>query len=196
MDWRILHAINGLAARHPWLGHAFQWLEKLSLPVFAAATVALWLLARPGGHRRWKLACVSALAAAALGLLVNKVLAQVWDRQRPFVDHPADRVFGAHKADTSFPSDHASASFAIATAVLCFHRRVGLAFLLAAALVAVGRLVTGVHYPLDVLVGCLVGIASGLLVVRLARPLAERVVRLLEPATDRLLAPFWRLRRR
>jgi len=52
----------------------------------------------------------------------------------------------------------------------------------------------GAHYPLDVLAGCLVGLAAALLLARVARPLIDRLVGIVERATDPLLAPFWRLR--
>jgi undecaprenyl-diphosphatase len=98
------------------------------------------------------------------------------------------------RAAPSFPSDHASAAFAIAFAVFLFDRIVGSIFLAAAVLIGVGRVFIGAHYPADVLAGCLVGLASTLLVARLAKPGTERVVRLLERITDPVLALVWRSR--
>jgi len=71
---------------------------------------------------------------------------------------------------------------------------VGSVFLAAAVVIGAGRVFIGAHYPLDVLAGSLVGLASALLLVRVARPLVDRLVRLVERATDPLLAPLWRLR--
>ena len=193
MDYRLYHRINEFAADHPWLGHAAATLESWAIPLFAVATVALWLFARPGGDRKWKLACGSALASAALALLANQVIAHIWTRTRPYVDHPDARVFVARSHDPSFPSDHASAAFAIAVAVFLFDRVVGAIFLAAATLVAAGRVVAGVHYPSDVLAGALVGTAAALLVVRIARPLIDRIVSAVERLTDPILARAWRL---
>jgi undecaprenyl-diphosphatase len=122
------------------------------------------------------------------------VNARIWPRQRPFAAHPAAHVWGSRSQDPSFPSDHASAAFAIACAVFLFDQVVGSVFLAAAAVIGVGRVFIGAHYPLDVLGGCLVGLASALLLSRVARPLIERLVRLVERITDPLLAPLWRLR--
>ena len=193
MDYRLYHRINELAADHPWLGHLAAAIETWSIPLFAAATVALWLLARPGADRKWKLASASALASAALALLVNQALAHLWSRARPYAAHPDARVFASRSHDPSFPSDHASAAFAIAVAVFLFDRVVGGVFLAAATVIATGRVVAGVHYPADVLAGALVGTAAALLVVRLARPLVERVVRVVERLTDPLVARLRRL---
>jgi membrane-associated phospholipid phosphatase len=193
VDYRLYHWINSLAVSHPWLGHAAATLETWSIPAFAIATVALWLFARPGGDRKWKLACGSALAAAALALIANQAVAHVWNRARPYTAHPDATVFTARSHDPSFPSDHASAAFAIAVAVFLFDRLIGGIFLVAALAIAIGRVVAGVHYPADVLAGFLVGTAAALVVVRLGRPLIDRAVRLVERVTDPVLALAWRL---
>lgn len=195
-DYRIYHAINQFVYEHAWLGRGLNGVETWTVPVIAVATLALWLLARPGGSRKWKLASACALGSAALALLINQAIGKIWHRQRPFASHPGAHVWGGRSHDPSFPSDHASAAFGIAFAVFYFDRVVGSVFLAAAVVIGAGRVFIGAHYPLDVLAGCLVGLASALLLVRVATPLIEWLVRLVERATDRLLAPLWHLRAR
>jgi undecaprenyl-diphosphatase len=192
MDWTLYHAVNELVLDDSWIGRALSALESWSVPLLAAATFALWLFARPGASRRWKLACASALASSGVALLINQVISHLWNRARPFMAHQSAHVWGPRSHDASFPSDHASAAFSIAFAVFLFDRLVGSLFLAAAGVISVGRVFIGVHYPSDVIAGCLIGLASALLVVRLLRPLIERVVRLVERVTDPLLASMWR----
>src|SRR5438093_190278 len=80
---------------HAWIGRAFNDFETWAVPVFAVATFALWLLARPGGNPKWKLASASALASAALALIVNQVIGKLWHRERPFATHPSAHVWGS-----------------------------------------------------------------------------------------------------
>jgi undecaprenyl-diphosphatase len=101
-------------------------------------------------------------------------------------------VWGGRSHDPSFPSDHASAAFAIAFAVFIFDRRVGALFLGAATVIGTGRIVVGAHYPADVLAGALVGLGSAVLVTRLARPVVVPIVRLVERVSDPIIAPLWR----
>src|SRR5690242_10402338 len=114
VDWRVYHAINDFVARHSWLGDVFKQVERIGPVLIGAAAVLLWLLARPGSERKWKLAASSSLAAAALGLLVNRIIAAGWDRARPFEAHHVAHIWGARSTDPSFPSDHSSAAFGIA----------------------------------------------------------------------------------
>jgi undecaprenyl-diphosphatase len=191
MDWRLYHWVNGIVRHHTWLAHVFNAVETVGVVVIALAAFGLWLLARPGGSSRWKLASASALAAGALGLLVNQVIGRFWDRPRPFAAHPGVYTL-SHSHDPSFPSDHASAAFGIAAAVLFLDATVGAAFILLAALIAVGRVVIGAHYPGDVLAGAAVGILCAAFIVFVARPVIAFLVGIVERATDPLTAPAWR----
>jgi undecaprenyl-diphosphatase len=192
MDWRVYHAVNSFTAHHSWLGSLFRFIETYGTILIAVAAVALWLLARPGGDRKWKLAAGSALGAAALALLVNRIISSGWHRDRPYVTHHVAHIWGPRKTDASFPSDHSSAAFAIAVAVLLIDPVVGALFLVLAILIAVGRVIVGEHYPLDALTGAAIGTVSAVVVVRYARPLIAWLVRLVERVTDPVLALVWR----
>ena len=100
----------------------------------------------------------------------------IWDRPRPFEAHPGLHMFVARSGDPSFPSDHATAAFAIAVSVLLRNRRIGLVVLALAVAVALSRLVVGAHYPSDVIGGALVG--SGAALILWIEPLRSLIDRL------------------
>jgi membrane-associated phospholipid phosphatase len=184
--------VNAGVATRDWLEDPVTALAELAVPLYALATVGLWLLARPFGNPRWKLASSSALVAAAIALAANQVIANLWDRPRPFTAHPAStHVLSARTTDPSVPSDHAAAAFAIAFAVLAFSRRAGAVFLAAATLIGLSRIALGMHYPTDVLAGALVGFGAATLVTTLGRPWVARLVDLVSRVTDPLLRPVW-----
>ena len=191
MDWHLYRAIYGVSLHHHWVGTLFSWVEQASIPFMVVTTLALWLLARPGGSRKWKLATASALAAAALALVTNRLIAALWFRERPFLSHRIAHPW-IDTRDASFPSDHSSASFAIAFAVVCFDPLIGGLFLAAATTIAVGRLFIGAHYPGDVAAGLLVGLVSAVIVTRFARRPVIATVSLVERLTDPMLRPLWR----
>jgi undecaprenyl-diphosphatase len=59
----------------------------------------------------------------------------------------------------SFPSGHASFFFALAFAIFFFHKRVGWVFLSAALVIGLARIAGGVHFPIDILGGAVLGYA-------------------------------------
>jgi undecaprenyl-diphosphatase len=194
VDWRVYHSINDFVWRHHWLGSLFKAIETYGTILIAVAAFALWFFARPGGDRKWKLAAGSALGAAALGIVINRIIAALYHRDRPFIAHPSAHVFGPHKTDPSMPSDHATAALAIAVAVLLIDTGVGLVFLALAVLIAIGRVIIGEHYPGDVLVSTVVALVAAFVVVRLGRPVIAFIIRIVERVTDPLLAHVWRTR--
>jgi undecaprenyl-diphosphatase len=112
-------------------------------------------------------ACVwaSDLAASLLKVIV--------DRPRPFDRIPeADPLLGGIVGN-SFPSGHAATSAAGALALSLIAPRAAPYFALLAGGIAFSRVYVGVHYPLDVIAGALLGFAmAGVVfgVVRLLRP--------------------------
>jgi undecaprenyl-diphosphatase len=106
---------------------------------------------------------VAAGFSALLALGIAQLIADLWARPRPYVSHPAAHLFIAPSHDPSFPSDHATAAFAIAVAILLRHRKAGWVALALAVVVSVSRVAVGTHYPGDVAAGAAVGTAAALL---------------------------------
>jgi undecaprenyl-diphosphatase len=194
VDWRLYKAIYDISLDHHWVGDVFNVIEKASIPAMVIGTIALWFFARPGGDRKWKLAAGSGLAAAALAVAVDQIVYAIHDRARPYEAHQISHPWTS-KTDPSFPSDHASASLAIAFAVLMFDPIAGAVFVVAAVLIAVGRILIGAHYPGDVAASLVVAAVSALVVVRLGRPVVAFLVRIVERLTDPLVGRIWRASR-
>ncbi|MBV6457190.1 MAG: hypothetical protein HONBIEJF_00297 [Fimbriimonadaceae bacterium] len=177
--FRAIH--EGL--REPWLdpivraititglGHVQALVLLGSLIVFRAHRKAIWF------------AGVSGILAGILRALLVRPM----DRQRPSnfeFARPMEDVFG----NSSFPSGHATGSFAIATA-LCLalrgtrHAWVGYAAIFWASLVAFSRVYVGVHFITDVIAGaCLGALSAGLVHIALADRILGRATG--DPAAD------------
>jgi undecaprenyl-diphosphatase len=70
---------------------------------------------------------------------------------------------------SSFPSTHAATSFACATVLSALAPRAAPVFFALAAAIAYSRLYVGVHWPLDVVVGAALGVATALLLLGAVR---------------------------
>jgi len=169
VDYQISEAFNHFAIRHDGFEDMMRLYAICSQYLFvllvASVTIA-GLVARTGF---WRNAGVLAGVSAAAALLIAQLISRIADRPRPFLAHRGIHDFLQHAPDPGMPSDHATAGFAIATAILLVHRRTGVLALIAAAVMVAGRVVLGVHYPSDVLVGAALGAASASAVAFLAR---------------------------
>lgn len=166
-DLTVFHAINGLAGRYPLLDGLGVALTVFAPELFGAMFLVLWVIPsaeRP--HRRR--AIVYALAAGVLALIINAVIASAFDRLRPFAVLPDVHLLVDHDPRASFPSDHASGSFALAATMVQGGRQIGWGFWVFSALVGLSRLYVGVHWPTDILGSIAVGLLSAILVSRVS----------------------------
>jgi undecaprenyl-diphosphatase len=178
MDTSLLHAVNDLFARHDGiLEDPVLAYTNASLKLFLGMLVIAFVVVA-GRHRRGvQRAVVAAGLSAGLALAIAQVISRLVDRPRPFVAHPDTvHLFAHHVADAGFPSDHTTAAFAIAVALLLRFRVWGAVVLAFAIVLAIGRVGLAVHYPTDVVAGAALGTVSALaLWTQPARDLLQRL---------------------
>jgi len=155
--------------RAGWLNPFFEGLSyagRLGL-IWVAIALVLCVL-----YRRWGLLGLTIIAVALADWSAMGLKALV-DRPRPPLRYAEPEPLVRTPHDGSFPSGHAATSFAAATILsFAFPRLAPFLFVLA-ALIAWSRVYVGVHYPLDIIGGAILGILVALavhaLVVRRAR---------------------------
>lgn len=178
MNYQLADALNDLSG-HYWL--LDQTMDFCAKYLIFVAGVIFALVMFPVLRRRdwWRLGSVGLSLVLAFGLGI--VAANLYAEPRPFTTHPDILRLISHAAGQSFPSDHATAAFAIAVALLAFVS-VGWGSLLfvVALVIGVARVYTGVHYPGDIL-GSLVIALVAVGAVYAAGVLAQHPVRPLVP---------------
>lgn len=134
--------------------------------------VVVWFLARERS-RAWPLIVIAAVSVAFADGCGN-VLKNVFARERPCaVLEQVNLLAGC--GGFSFPSNHASNTFAFAMAFWFLRRNLaGLLCVGIASLVAFSRVYVGVHYPFDVVAGALLGTAAAYGTIHLYK-WAERI---------------------
>ncbi len=158
LDRRLFLAVNRLpaVAELDWV----MW----SITHLGSAWAGVATLAVAIQIHRPRFGQVTALAFLTVGIIigVTKALTQ---RRRPFTQLANVRVVGLRPADLSYPSGHSAMAFSVATLMgLGLHLAwpLGIALYVLAAWVAYSRLHLGVHFPLDVLSGAMLGTGWGL----------------------------------
>jgi undecaprenyl-diphosphatase len=164
MDYTLFKAVNGFAFHHDAFEDVLRFFAQDAQYFFIALLAALFLSTGKWRSENARHGVVAAGFSALLGLGINHLITDFWARPRPYVSHPAaTHLFIAPSTDPSFPSDHATAAFAIAVSIWLRNRKAGWLALAMAVVLALARVAVGVHYPGDVLAGAAIGTACALL---------------------------------
>lgn len=162
LDIAITRAINSGAGQSPLIDHPVVWISTIGVPLLTAAVALQWWQGDDRPQTRHVL--VAAGLSFFLGLALNQLLLLIVHRIRPY-DAGITHLLIERSADFSFPSDHATATFAIAASFLLHGMtRRGMLFLAAATLMSLSRVYVGTHFASDVLGGALTGVIAAILV--------------------------------
>ena len=158
LDWHILNSIQAL--RSPVGDAVFPGISFLGAMGWIWIALGIVLVIVPKTRR----AGIVLLVAIAIDLiLVNMAMKPLIARERPYVLDPDFQLIVPPENDYSFPSGHTAISFAAASALFFARSRLWIPASVVAALIAFSRLYLYVHFPSDVLAGCLIGILCGFL---------------------------------
>ena len=156
-DLSILDALQG--CRIPFLDRVLSAVTHLGDHGIFWILFALALLCIP---RTRRLGVCVALALILDLLLCNVLIKPLVARPRPYALREIELLIDAPK-DFSFPSGHAAAAFAAASALALRRSRLTVPALLLALVICFSRLYLYVHYPTDVLAGIFLGCLCGLI---------------------------------
>ena len=123
-------------------------------------------------HKNWKgrglkvfLREIGVIIITVLSSLVAAlILKTIFHEARPFVSDPNLHPLFMYGGHDSFPSGHAALLYAFAMAVTLYHSRTGWYFFIFAILVSICRVISGIHFPIDITAGAILGSATAYLV--------------------------------
>ena len=158
-----------------WLNHALvgrsAFLDKLivflgvyliyALPV---VLILLWFFVK----KQQRTLAFSFFGTLISWLVITKsIVPHIWFRARPDFAAIGARELIFHRPDYSFPSDHATALFAITFGLYLFgYRKAANWFLLGSIVICIARVTLGIHFPLDI-IGGIVSAAIGVALVKM-----------------------------
>jgi undecaprenyl-diphosphatase len=129
----------------------------------------LWyilILALPfAAGRAGSLCAINMICAGVVSLLIYLVLKRTCGRVRPYEACPDIRLCGKVLDKFSFPSGHTLHSVGFSLVLVYHFPMWSLALVPFTLIVALSRIVLGLHYPSDVLGGALLGAVIGLISV-------------------------------
>lgn len=183
MDQALFQFINGLAGRIPLLDSGMRLLVN---DYFVPTTLFLllfcfWFEGRTMADRESnQRAVIRVIAAFLVANAIVKACNLLYFRPRPFSTQEVHLLL-YRPSDSSLPSNPAAIGFTFAAVIWQRNRNLGAVMGLLASLFAMARVYCGVHYPLDVVSGALVGVFAAYLTPRAERllsPLSTLIIKL------------------
>ncbi len=184
MNLSIFHYLNNLTGVHPWfdaltvftavwLGnvlilvsilflffHKDDRMEKHSFALFKQKGKEILLV------------FVSAMIAWAGAWILKHLVGSL----RPFVAlQNVHQLFP--ESGFAFPSGHATFFSALAAAMYMYHKKIGIMFGVGAILIGLARIIGGVHFPVDILGGYILGISVACIAYYFIRPLGKKLLK-------------------
>ncbi|NQT72588.1 MAG: phosphatase PAP2 family protein [Chloroflexi bacterium] len=174
-DWQLSVWITSLVDNWSVLDEVGKVLASnyFAPKVAAIILVCLWFGTRNYARREYNQKVIVGVAVGtALGFIVAESLCLIQDQtgdfwNRPYLNHD-EAKFAMEKLyfplpDSSFPSNAMCGLAAIATGIGFADRRAAIAVWILVALWAFGRMYVGVHYPVDIAGGILIGATCALI---------------------------------
>lgn len=172
LDTLLFRWVNATSA-NPCFDLLMPWATRGGVVQTTLILVGLALVvAAYAGHRpdwirhAWRTVIVAVVAVLVADFLASSLLKPCLHRPRPPYALPDVRLLVQVGPSFSFPSSHAVNTAAVATALSRAYGWWALPALAYAALIAYSRVYVGVHFPLDVVAGAVLGVGVAELVWR------------------------------
>jgi len=163
------------------LSHRIFLLDDLGifcaqyLPYLLVLIFFILVFYEKGWRRKWYIFSEAAIAVILSRGFLTETIRFFYNHPRPF------DVLGfaplISESGSSFPSAHAALFFALAMVVFYRNRKWGIWFLIWAFVNGIARIYVGVHWPLDILGGAVIGIISAIFIHWLLRDSREKLYR-------------------
>ncbi len=143
---------------NPFFDAVFSSLRVLTYVFWFLLVVYFWV-------RKEKKLALLLVIGIIVGAIITYSIKYSIDRARPYDQITSTRIVTPLEIDPSFPSEHAEMSFFAATIISRFHPIYGKYLYAFSCIVGLSRIYVGVHFPLDVIGGAIVGIIVGRLML-------------------------------
>ena len=164
MNNYLFHLLNDLAGRNSLSDEAIVFFaSSFGLVILGGLLVFLFRHKDvPRGARDTVVVLSAAVCAWGLALFFKWLFAE----PRPFLAlsdvHLVITPGVLDGGGSSFPSGHTAFFASIAGSLYFYHKRIAVFFALAAFLVGLARVTAGIHWPVDILGGYILGFAIGM----------------------------------
>lgn len=189
IDYQWFQSINHLAELFPGLNPFMAFISNNLEYLFYLSVIVYWFVRTPENRQM----VVNTLLSAAAALGTNNIIGYIYHRDRPFVAHHVIQLV-QHEASASFPSNHTAAAFAVAASIWLWRRKDGWVGFVLSALLGFSRVWSGIHYPMDIIGGMIIGILIAVIINKLMsllwlKRISETLIRFYESIEYKIWKP-------
>ena len=150
---KLLHFFEQTPLRKRLICFASKQLAYIVAGIYALMLIRLFI-----SHDARSLRC---LIVPATAFIFTTIMRKLINRQRPYDTLVFDPLVPCvHGKGQSFPSRHTVSAWIIALTLCMLYPVLGICMLIAALLISIGRVCTGMHYPSDVFAGFIVALMT------------------------------------
>ena len=160
--------LHSLAGKVFWLDWLVIFLGQYLGFILIALLLGFLLWSKVSRFMYWKMVVLAFISALFSRLVITEIIRALYFRARPFeIFEFSPLIF--HETGASLPSGHASFFFALSTIVLLYNKKWGIGFFVGSVLIGLARVIAGIHFLGDILLGLSVGILGALVIYLILR---------------------------
>lgn len=160
LNRKIFFVLYGLSSNSRFFGKAAVILSKSAeiffFTIYGAGALIILFSGKYGLLLKY-------LAVPFATIVYNTLMRRLLGRPRPFNREENVKSLTGHKSSFSCPSNHAASAMVIALSWYCIFPPVSVFLIIPAFFTGLSRVMTGEHYPFDVMLGWFIGLAAGIL---------------------------------
>lgn len=190
MNQALFYYLNNLAGQAEWFDDIIVFFAKDFGYLLILLFIAILIFDKKLIGSKIKFFLFAAASVFLSRLVITEIIRGFYYSPRPFAVDTVNQLL-IHDYTSSFPSGHAAFFFALATAValalgnpvskftwkLDFQVIWGVVFFTGAVLISLARVIAGIHWPLDILGGAVVGIFSTIIIYKLFKSRLQNPVK-------------------
>ena len=161
----LFRIINGWAT-NPFFNAFFSFCAQYLIFIFLVLVIIIWFYKKPLSKDidNKRLFMLSVISSVISWLVLDKMLGFIYYEKRPFIGLKNVNLLFHYIPNNSFPSDHSAVTMALASMIFIYNKKLGWFFIILSVLIGFARVFSGVHFPLDIVVGFISGILATIIV--------------------------------